>query len=200
MQRTVSLTTTLSRTWTSRGGTDPEWLFSVNRASRTDVPSPDMRTTPSQTLGDIERTGSPKGDFDKGPFGDQVKAPVSSARSSLRQQISRAASVNVLPETIIEGNADERSPTKRSDLEQEGGGEAAGFGYAALHEARENEGVSGARGLGDEGKLEKAAEEEAPRTVRFLDHSSSAQEVYGDGSRQIHSTEDSGTKQVQFVQ
>ncbi|KAL5485192.1 hypothetical protein ACEPAI_7834 [Sanghuangporus weigelae] len=203
VQRTVSLTATLSRTWTSRGGTDPpEWLFSINRTSRADVPGPDGSTTPSQTLGDIELTGTPKSGLDRGPFGDQAKVPVSSARSSVHLQLSRTASVNQLPETdgmIVRDQIEQSPKAKQADLGEESGGETAGFGYAALHEAKENEEREGQHELGDEGKMERAAEVETPRTVRFLDHRVTEQATDGDGILQIPK-ENFGVKQVQFVQ
>ncbi|KAL5507268.1 hypothetical protein ACEPAH_6724 [Sanghuangporus vaninii] len=202
VQFTVSLTATLSRTWTSRGGTDPEWLFSINRASRADVPGPDGHTTPSQTLGAMEQTGTPKGGLDREPFGDQAKVPVSSARSSVHQQPSLTASANQLPETdgvIVEDQFEQSPKAKQADLEEESGSEGAGFGYAAPHDANENEKREGQHELGDEGKMERVAEVEVPRTVRFLDHPGTGQATDGDGTRQPPK-EDSGVRQVQFVQ
>ncbi|KAL5485193.1 hypothetical protein ACEPAI_7835 [Sanghuangporus weigelae] len=123
VQRTVSLTTTLSRTWTSRGQAGPEWLMSVNRAPRTGNSGQD----------DVERSGTPTVKLEKAVSGEQIRTP-EAAFVRAQQPLSRATSVNIVieREDIVIRNCAREVPE-----DKHGARVPAGVEFTALRDATE---------------------------------------------------------------
>ncbi|KAL5528416.1 hypothetical protein ACEPAF_7552 [Sanghuangporus sanghuang] len=133
VQRTVSLTTTLSRTWTSRGQAGPEWLMSVNRASRTENSSRDDCVRTPRTVADVERFGTSTAELEKTVSGEEIRTP-EAALVRAQQPLSRATSVNIVIERediVIRDRAREVTGDKH------GVRVPAGVEFAALHDAKE---------------------------------------------------------------
>lgn len=190
-RRTLSMTTTLTRTFTSRAGQNtpqPEWLYSTQRGT---LPMDlDGTATPTRTPGEIERGTALAGDKQSLGGGPDL-SNTASARNSVRQAQSRATSTSSRTVSEIEINA-ARNVAEQEHLRSGSGEEAAGLGYASLHNAKDN--ITDERNIGDEGTMEKA-EEDAPHTVHFrraFESDGAAGSDVGEPS--------SGVRQVQFAQ
>ena len=194
VERTVTLTSSISRTWTRLGTSTPDWLLSARRATRSEFSGLDSLGSSPHSPGDIEYAGTSKGKEKVQPFENMVSA-----------QVSRAGSMIANPERDLaivgDGPVAGGSGRKHTDMQDTSGEQVAGFGYATFHNASENVEGDEQRNVRDAGKAEMVAEEEAPKTVHFQIDSIPG-EVEGEGEVEGNMSQipGSGMKPVHVAQ
>lgn len=167
----LTLTRTMSRTFTIRTTRGPDWLLSTRRASGIEIPNRDGHTGPGlQISGDIESVGLTKGT--EVMIGlDQTADKGASAHHSTEQELSRTTIVKSMRQgdhiDIGDGRSGERLGEGHTYSLGQSRNDVAGFGLATLHETKENDIGIGQCEADDEEKVEQKTDEDAPQMVHL---------------------------------